>query len=582
MLKSIMIVAIVAALLLLAVPGYSYDLVKSTKVEPVALTGAEQIPNATYHPSSPGLITQSPGDTVGFTQYDYQSNASTGRRIAIDGSGVIHVAWMNGNPFPSQRHIFYNCLTVSGWLAPGTGNNISYRNIDGYCHIAVTPDDRASIAYHNATTGSESTYVATDVSNCIGFFSYFHPPNRYGGSYYMWPYIAIGRDGNLHVTMTNNASPENVLYTRSNNGGTTWTALQVVDVSNNLSQVIASSPVSDKIVIAYSKQVHDEMTDTTTGDMAYVESLDGITWDFTHPVSVTHYGTDRDSLGVGWDIDAVYDYNDNLHLIYNVRPQHTPYIYYETALFHFSTGTGVITQIGVESDSVWPNAGCSFPNYCWHFNKVSAAVSPTPGSNEISVAYTDYDTSDCSQGGYANGDIYMHSSFDNGATWGPAINVTDSHTPGCFSGDCDADDWPTMAEKADGNSLHILYVNDKDAGAIPQTQGTVTDNPMLYLRVPITGVSDDIKVPSGYALAQNYPNPFNARTMISFEIPRASHVSIEIFDVLGRKVGTLLNEDRPAGPQQVTWNADSQPSGIYTYRLTTEEFALSKKMLLVK
>jgi hypothetical protein len=575
------IFAIIAALLLLSPPGYSTDLVRSTNVKPRAMTGEEYIPNVPYYPSSPGTVC-SPGDTVGFTQYDYQSNGSTGNRIVVDETGNVHVIWMNGDPYPSTRLVFFNCLTLSGWMWPGIGTSVSYNDTgDGYCQLDVTNDDRAVIGYHNARTGLESTYVAIDFSNCLGTFNYSHPTNRYGGAYYMWPYVAVDSNGYIHKTVTNNGTPQNILYSRSTDGGNNWIPLQVVGVSSALTQIIVSSPVSDKTCIAYTRDAHDVLVDTTT-DLVYAESPDGRTWDFAHPVNVTNYGTDNDSLGVGWDIDAIYDYNDNLHLVWYSRWQTTASIYYLTHLYHYDVASGTITEIA-NTDSLWPSAGCTFGNYSWHFQKVSLAVNPNTSLHQVFVAYTDFDTSDCALSGYANGDIYGHMSTDDGATWTNRVNLTNSPTPGCFPGECDSDNWPSMAEKAN-DYLHILYINDKDAGAIPQTQGSVTDNPVTYLRTSIStfGVDEDVKVPAGYALAQNYPNPFNARTIIRFELPRPSHVSIEIYDILGRKVTTLLDEERPAGPQQVTWNADKYPSGIYSYRIEAGVFSQNKKMLLVK
>ena len=99
---------------------------------------------------------------------------------------------------------------------------------------------------------------------------------------------------------------------------------------------------------------------------------------------------------------------------------------------------------------------------------------------------------------------------------------------------------------------------------------------------PLVDVQADISLPIEYRLEQNYPNPFNAQTSIAFELPKASHVSIEIFDVLGRKVATLLNEQRPAGENIVTWDAGNQPSGLYSYKIKADDFAQTKKMLLVK
>ena len=148
--KAIVFLAVICTLMVLIIPAYSADLARFTNVKPVPVTGEELIPIAPYHPSTPGLIASSPGDTVGFTQYDYQSNSCAGRRVAVDVAGGVHVAWMNGNPFPSIRQIYYNCLTPSGWMWPAVGQPVSYRSGDGYCNLGLTPDDRVSIAYHNA------------------------------------------------------------------------------------------------------------------------------------------------------------------------------------------------------------------------------------------------------------------------------------------------------------------------------------------------------------------------------------------------------------------------------------------------
>jgi len=97
-------------------------------------------------------------------------------------------------------------------------------------------------------------------------------------------------------------------------------------------------------------------------------------------------------------------------------------------------------------------------------------------------------------------------------------------------------------------------------------------------------VDDDFVagLPSMTALNQNYPNPFNAHTVISFDLQNQSNVKIEIYDILGRGVKTLINEQLPAGKHQVVWDASAVSSGIYFYKLSADGYNETRRMLLVK
>jgi M6 family metalloprotease-like protein len=94
------------------------------------------------------------------------------------------------------------------------------------------------------------------------------------------------------------------------------------------------------------------------------------------------------------------------------------------------------------------------------------------------------------------------------------------------------------------------------------------------------GVSE--KIPSEYVLAQNYPNPFNPNTNIVFSIKENGFVSLKIYDVLGKEVATLVNEQRSAGNYEVEFDASTLPSGMYIYKIQSGNFIDSKKMLLLK
>jgi hypothetical protein len=89
-------------------------------------------------------------------------------------------------------------------------------------------------------------------------------------------------------------------------------------------------------------------------------------------------------------------------------------------------------------------------------------------------------------------------------------------------------------------------------------------------------------VPNNYSLSQNYPNPFNPSTTINYRIAKADKVVLKIYDLLGKEVSTLVNENKSSGSYSVIFNAGNMPSGIYVYELRTSRFVSRNKMMLLK
>jgi hypothetical protein len=99
----------------------------------------------------------------------------------------------------------------------------------------------------------------------------------------------------------------------------------------------------------------------------------------------------------------------------------------------------------------------------------------------------------------------------------------------------------------------------------------------------ITSVNDSkLPVPYKFELAQNYPNPFNPSTTIKYSISSESHVILKIYDLLGREVATLLNEQKAPGIYSVNFIAGNLPSGVYLYKLTAGNNTDVKKLLVIK
>ena len=106
---------------------------------------------------------------------------------------------------------------------------------------------------------------------------------------------------------------------------------------------------------------------------------------------------------------------------------------------------------------------------------------------------------------------------------------------------------------------------------------------MLILRLTPTGIEDETSaLPRDLALSQNYPNPFNTRTVINYNLPNQSYVTLDIYDMLGRKVETLLAIEQAAGKHSVEWNADNYSSGLYFYNLKADGINETRKAVLIK
>jgi len=101
-----------------------------------------------------------------------------------------------------------------------------------------------------------------------------------------------------------------------------------------------------------------------------------------------------------------------------------------------------------------------------------------------------------------------------------------------------------------------------------------------------TGVEDDwsdnLPIPKYFLLHQNYPNPFNASTIVNYQLPLSNYVRLEIYNLLGQKVATLVDGKQKAGHKSVNWDASALSSGLYFYRLTVGDLAETRRMMLIK
>jgi len=123
-------------------------------------------------------------------------------------------------------------------------------------------------------------------------------------------------------------------------------------------------------------------------------------------------------------------------------------------------------------------------------------------------------------------------------------------------------------------------------GMIDTSTGIAVGGYGSIIRLADGGITDveyyPPALPHGYSISQNYPNPFNPFTTIRYSVVNDGYIVITVYDALGTEVKKLVNEKKPAGEYELTWNASGLPSGVYFYRIQAGSFSETRKMILIK
>ncbi len=138
--------------------------------------------------------------------------------------------------------------------------------------------------------------------------------------------------------------------------------------------------------------------------------------------------------------------------------------------------------------------------------------------------------------------------------------------------------WQEVLQQGSDTLFSVFFLNP-EVGYVGGTNGKV----FKTITGGVIGINQiSTEIPNDFNLEQNYPNPFNPATNIKFNIPKLSNVRLAIYDMLGREMESLVNQQLTPGTYEVNWNASKFSSGIYMYRLVTNDFSMVKKMSLIK
>jgi photosystem II stability/assembly factor-like uncharacterized protein len=225
-------------------------------------------------------------------------------------------------------------------------------------------------------------------------------------------------------------------------------------------------------------------------------------------------------------------------------------------------------------------------------NDWSAINNGLPNSNIKSVISTD---NGIFIAGVQNGGLYI--STNNGSLWNQILNgisntenissfsvnnlnhiFASSTSNGVYRSIDNGNSWISINDGLSSLSVSSLYLNGSQYLFSGCSSGYVYKT--TSSTIGIKNISSDI--PDKYLLSQNYPNPFNPTTNIKFDLSKNSFVKLKIFDILGKEVETLVDKKLDAGSYSVDWNASQYPSGIYFYRLQTDDYNETIRMALIK
>jgi len=312
--------------------------------------------------------------------------------------------------------------------------------------------------------------------------------------------------------------------------------------------------------------------------------------------------TNSDSIKIFWNdpttviyneyLNTITDGNRGLDLSWNNVSTGLNYNYY--LVISYLTSANAIKILGVDSNDSIQLLNTYGTGFCYEHSSISAH------NDTITSVFE-----------YGNHNRYLVS-YNGGTNWFFGLvgdTLVTSEAPDIAAGDGGvgiiyryytptregrfiwrpmAGLWSTPVKYTDHepyyNKPAIEYLGNKKFGVIylswvnPAIRGAYFD-----LNNMLVDVNDELsKTPSNFNLSQNYPNPFNPSTLIRYQIPSQSFVSIKIYDALGNLIQDLVGEDKAAGSYELEFNASKLASGVYFYRIQAGSFVQTKKMMLVR
>jgi hypothetical protein len=513
---------------------------------------------------------------------DYQMNGGAAQQIRVNpANGYLHAVYMATSDSPGvtgdpTRRTLY-AYSTNGGTSWNNFNNITVPDRrSGFATLDLGTGQFAGaaiIANHSIISGGNNQgTIFVDFPEGGGAFAEISPPTSFGSDEAIWPYVASASDGSVVMKASRQTALTNH-YARTADF-VTWSPFAAFPGTNAAGgRYPTHANGTGRVGILLQAVASGTFfLESTNNGVAWATSATEI-----HPAYPPGRITSNDTLQAWVGADFAYSGNTPLFVVDEVTQavsipgDGAQIAFYSTATGWKNIATKANTpNVPLEARRAQSN----------HYTICNPAIGMS-GSTVV-VVYVAMQN-ETSAVGFNFCDIFAVRSTNGGTTWSTPYNVT--QTP-------DLDErYPAISPWNETGIANITWQEDTQPGsgwAVVTDLAPLTRARQKFLKLNLsllifTGVGEGgSDVATGFKLAQNYPNPFNPATKIDYTVAKAGLVTIKVFDVLGREVATLLNEELQPGSYQVAFDGQKLASGIYVYRMAASGSTQTKKMMLLK
>ncbi len=505
------------------------------------------------------LIAQTNGTQVATTDEDHAINWNNGSGIARTSDGTLMAVYGT-----SQDSMVYSKTYDSGFGTWNAAVGIDKGMIDGgdiECNARVVGFDNN---FHVVYLKNDKIYYSQ------GGGSSWSTPVQVPNTSAPWDTVQcnkttidIDSDGNIVIawgTDLMDDGDEHFFISKSTDNGSTWgepdtlfaSVTPGIIPSGYCMPAIATGP--DGIIGVTAREKDESLS---TNYQMYFQEYNGTSWEASMLLTTLH-----DSADI-YQANLDYDENGTCHCVFYTDEDDWPSWDADIAAGNIPKGQILYTQ-KTSGSTDWSEPVAISQDL---YGKADYPAIAAGDNGSLYAVYLGYGNDNLGEDGYLR--VFYTTSDDGGDTWTTASILDSTIEDMPLRG-------PSICKSVPSTGADILYIS---------SDSTETDGYSIYYgNIPYVDYSavENNEIPEDYSLLNNYPNPFNPFTTIEFEVNTNDLVKLTVYNVLGEKIASLVNEEMKIGSYKVQFNSQGLSSGIFFVRLVNGENAATKKMVLIK